>query len=106
MIKLFLVITLAGTYMANPDNYQNKRITIIGVAQDDKDLAIVHTSKGFNYQIDGLDEWEEKYYGKMVKVTGFLRIEEHKKKSTDSIKYQERVGTWMILEKAKWTLVK
>ena len=58
------------------------------------------------YLLDGLDEWDEKYYGKKVKVTGRLKIEVHKKRSIEGgPQVQERVGTIAIIKRPKWSLV-
>lgn len=66
--------------------------------------AIVETDQGY-YWLEGLDQWDEKYYGKKIKVTGKLVIKTHEKQSTDSIHVQERVGTVRILKRSKWRLL-
>jgi len=107
MIRVFLytiLLSFASVNLKNCNNTMNKNITVFGTALEDKDGAIVKTDKG-NYLVEGLDEWGEKYYGKRVKVTGRLKIEKHEKQSTDSVWVQERVGTWLIIKKPKWSLV-
>lgn len=56
--------------------------------------------------IDGLEEWDEQYYGKKISVTGWPHIEYHKEKSIYPGEFQERVGRCSIIKKAKWKLVK
>src|SRR5689334_17203736 len=97
MLKIFFTAAILGCLSGNSLNNTvpfNKRIVVIGIAENDKGAALVVTDNGPFYIIDGLDEWDEKYYNKRIKVSGKLVIEEHKKHSTDSIQVQERVGTW------------
>ena len=105
LFKIFLgasiLIFLSGKI---EDDWTIKKITVVGIAKDSKGAAIVVTDT-YHYIIDRLDAWSNKYLGKKVKVTGTLVTEEHKKQSTDSILVQERIGTWHILKKAKWSLV-
>jgi hypothetical protein len=108
LVKVYLytiMIIALSVNFKNCNNTINKKITVIGIAEDDKDAATVLTDDGRYYILDGLDEWDEKYAGKKVKVSGKLVIEEHKKQSTDSFQVQERVGTWRIIKRPKWSLV-
>jgi hypothetical protein len=104
LLSAFFLTFFSGK-AENCHNKASKKITVIGIAENDKDAAIVVTDT-YDYIIDGLDEWSNKYNHKKVKVTGILVSEEHKKQSTDSVHVQERVGTWRIIKKAKWILVK
>ena len=110
VIKLSLILTILLNIFipANSDCFYSldKRITVVGIALNDKDAAFVRTNNGKHYIVDGLDEWDEKYYSKTVKVTGKLKTETHSKESTDSVAVQERLGTWYILKKPKWSLYK
>jgi hypothetical protein len=101
----FLSLFLGNDNIKNQHIEMCKRITVIGIALNDKDAAIVRTVDNKYYILDGVDEWDEKYYHKKVKVTGKLKIEVHDKKSTDSIQVQERVGKWLIIKKPRWALV-
>jgi hypothetical protein len=104
LFKSFLFMGIMASILAtSPDSCNNKKITVIGVALDDKPYAIVQTEQG-RYFVDRLDAWDEKYYGKKVKVTGILHIEQHKKQSTDSVQVQEIVGTIRSIKRAKWEL--
>ena len=100
-------MTMLSALSGNLDNCNNKRITVIGTALDDKEGAFVLTEKHSMYFVDGLEEgWDEKYYGKKVKVTGKLILKKNENHSTDSMWIQEGVGTKAILMKPKWSLVK
>lgn len=80
------------------------KVTIFGIAKDDKEGAIVITEKGKKYNIDRLDAWDEEFYDKKVKVTGKLVTRKYEKQSTDSVWIQERVGIWYIIKNPKWSL--
>ena len=90
------------------NNNINKRITVVGTALEDKGGAtvITDTPQRRKYFIDGLDEWNKKYYGKKVKVTGILVIEKWEDLSTDSVLIQGYIGNVATLMKPKWGLVK
>ncbi len=98
---IFSILNGALEHSHEPTSH---RITVIGIALDEKDGAIVETEQG-NYWLEELDRWDEKYYGKKVKVTGKLVIKTYKKQSTDSIQVQEHVGTVRILKRPKWKLL-
>ena len=108
LLKIILSASILFFFSGKIEDCSNrtiKKITVVGIAEDSKDAAIVVTDT-YYYIVDGLNAWSNKYHGKKVKVTGTPVIEEHKKQSTDSIQVQERVGTWRIIKKAKWSLVK
>jgi hypothetical protein len=85
----------------NCNQSNHPKITVVGIAGNDKDAAIVETDNG-HYIVGGLDAWPDKYYGKRVQVSGRLVKEVHEQKSTPTMAVQERVGTWLIIKHAKW----
>lgn len=93
------------SFLSSNSENCNNRITVIGIAVDDKNIAVVLTDDKGGYFLDGLDQWDEVYLGKKVKVTGKLVIKTHEKQSTPERSVQERVGTMKILKKPKWSLV-
>ena len=103
-----IIVSFSCNVSKHSNNTMNKRITVIGTALDDKGYAIViiDTPHRRKYFLDGLEEWDKKYYGKKVKVTGILVIEKHERQSTDSVWVQEYVGTMKIIKKPKLSLVK
>jgi hypothetical protein len=105
-IYLYTIILafLLGDAKSLEDNLTNKRITIVGMAQQAKEGAIVKSDSG-HYYVDGLDEWDEKYYGKKVKVTGRLIVEVHEARSTYPGEFQELAGKKATLKRPKWSLV-
>ena len=103
----FIIVSFSCNVSKHSSNTMNKRITVIGIALEDKGGAIVITDTPHRkYFIDGLDEWNEKYYGKKIKVTGILVIYEQEDLSTDSVKIQDVIGNVATLMKPKWGLVK
>ena len=107
LIKIYLCTTILSFLSfdgKNCGNTMNKKITIIGIAVEATDGAIVKTDRD-KYFLDGLCECDDKYYGKKVKITGRLIIEIHKLKSTYAREFQEEVGNKVILKKLKWSLV-
>lgn len=87
-----------------PGCTNNRRITVIGKAINEKDGAIVETDSGF-YFLHKVEFWNEEVSGKQVKVTGRLVYKTFKQKSTYPGEFQERVGTFRILKRPKWDLL-
>ncbi len=109
LAKLYLISMVAAFFSADLDTYNKKgRITVVGKAIEVKHDAMVQTDDGRRYSLDGVYEWGDEYYGKRVKVTGKLIIKQYPRESiTDSISMipQQRIGTWRIIKKPKWSLV-
>ena len=88
----FCFMTLLGCINTNKDsvnannhNYQGKRFislskndtVVVGQALDyHKQGAYVIYHDSDIYDLDGIEYWDEKVYGKLVKVSGKLLIEE------------------------------
>ena len=109
MLKILLGAIFLGSLSVGFNNYPeaiSKKITVVGIAENDKDAAILVTDKEEVYIIDRLDKWDKKIYHKKIQVTGRLVIEIHKQQSTPTRMVQERVGKWQIIKNAKWELVK
>jgi hypothetical protein len=91
------------------NNPGENEMTVVGTALVLKHTAAVRTDDSILYILDGIDDWKDKYLGKRVKVAGELVIKKYEyTEGNDSIKIltQERRGTWRIIEKPKWSLVK
>lgn len=71
LLRMYLFPLMSFLFFSatNSDGTNHKKITVIGIAMEDKAGTIVSTSGG-NYFLDGLDDWNETYLGKKVKVTG------------------------------------
>lgn len=110
------ILLLQPLYYGNlskcSDYGDSTKITIVGIAMVIKNQASVQTDDSVFYYLDGIDDWDVKYLGKRIKVTGRLL-----KKFMPSIKgsypentvaRQPRLGasTGRIITKAKWKLVK
>jgi len=94
-----------------------KTITIIGTALDAKPNAIVDSKSKGVYYLDGLSHWDKKYYGKKVRVTGFLVIDSTIVVKNDTIRKIEKDGLPLppkqgtdapirVIRNAKWSLTK
>ena len=78
-------------------------ITVEGEALNAKEGAMVK-----HYYIEGLSSWPADVYGKIVEVTGKLKLVEHKEEDLRSANgewSQGMVGTQHILVDAKYKLV-
>jgi len=86
-----------------------KRITVIGTAIVLKNDAAVRTDNNLLYYLDGINDWDKEYLGKKVMVTGKLIVKKyhfHKSSNPEITAIpQQRLGTWNIIKKAKWSLV-
>jgi hypothetical protein len=82
----------------------DKKITVVGTALNAKAGAIVENDK-HSYFVFGLNEWDERFYGKKVKVTGRLVIKENKGSSSYPGEFAEWKGKMFVLKNARWGLV-
>jgi hypothetical protein len=92
----------------NPDT---TKITVVGTAIVIKSHAAVRTDDSLLYYLDGISNWDEKYIGKRVKVTGKVVIREDPfgLRSTNpniTARPQPRLRDGIYIKKAKWRLVK
>ena len=106
-------MSILVSFFAPDLSYSNRlvnRITIVGTAVVMKNDAAVRTDDNDLYYLDGIFDWDDEFLGKRVKVTGKLVIKEYEiEKVTDSVikvRPQQRLGTWKIIMKSKWSLVK
>lgn len=91
----------------NPDT---AKITVVGTAIVIKHQAAVRTDDSLLYYLNGIDDWDVKYKGKRVKVTGKLFTPGppviKNPNPTITIHPQPRLRDGIILKNAKWKLVK
>ena len=108
---MFRIILLSATTVVllsfglNDKDIVTKKITVTGIAENAKAGAILITTNGPIYLLEGVDKWEDTYYGKKVKVTGRLRVKESKNRNSDS----RIVATWgpgvrYYIKKPEWSL--
>lgn len=92
------------------NNLGTTKITVVGTAIVNKHQAAVRTDDSRLYYLDGIDDWDVKYKGKRVKVTGKeLKLAPPVTKSPNpriTAFVQPRLRDGIILKKAKWRLVK
>jgi hypothetical protein len=84
--------------------FKKDMITVSGFALDAKAGAIIMVNEEMPYYIDGLDHWDEKYYGKKLIVTGYLKKVKYKQRSTPDKKVQEMKGTQLVMMEPEWRL--
>lgn len=112
-IKYFILM-LHSLIFVNLNQCKNdtgaKKITVIGTALVIKHHAAVRTDDSLLYYLHGIDDWDAKYKGKKVKVTGKLMTlpppvtKNPNPLITAAVQPQVRDGEY--LKKAKWKLVK
>jgi hypothetical protein len=84
-------------------------ILIIGRAAQEKDGAVVISNKDKKqYYLDGIDWWDDSTFGKVIKVSGKLLIEEVKEvpRKPGLPVPQQAPGIKRTILKPKWKLVK
>jgi len=110
-IKYFIVI-LHSVFCGNLNNCSNNRdttkITVVGRAVEIKLHAGVKTDDSLIYYLEGVIDWDVKYLGKRVKVTGYLVpvVPPVLKIPGSNVTPQPRLRDGRYLKKAKWRLVK
>jgi hypothetical protein len=83
-------------------------ITIIGVAQNGKDGALVRTNDQKVYYVDGLASWDESVQGKQVEVTGILKTQSFTEENLKNKKGEWAAGIEgekRILKNATWKIL-
>jgi len=87
---------------------EKTKVTVIGVAHNSKAGAMILTDNSEVYYIVGLNEWNNKFYEKKVKVSGYLNTENFKEEDLKNEKgewVQGMVGDKRSILKAEWELV-
>ena len=83
-------------------------ITIVGIAHNSKAGAMILTDSNEVYYITGLDDWNDDFFEKRIKVSGFLNTENFKEEDLKNEKgewVQGMVGDKRSILEAKWELV-
>jgi hypothetical protein len=110
MVRLyfyFMTLLSCGNVPKNDINMSDDTV-IIGQAMDAKAGAVVIASDDKKmYYIDGLDSWDEEIYGKIVKVSGKISIEELKEDTLKTIDIipQQMLGIKRTILMPKWGIV-
>jgi len=89
----------------NPDT---TKITVVGTAIVIKHHAAVRTDDSLLYYLDGIWDWDLKYKGKRVKVTGIIKEFPSTVKSNNpriNITPQPRLRDGILIKKTKCRLV-
>ena len=92
------------------NNQDTSKLTVVGIAIVNKAQAAVRTEDSVLYYLYGVDDWDVKFKGKKVKVTGeVMTLGEPVTKSPNPAILAPpqpylRDGVYLI--KAKWKLVK
>ena len=60
----------------DPSQFLDQTVTLVGVARDAHSGAVVLLSDGTPVYVVGLDEWDEQWNRKQIKITGTLRKRE------------------------------
>ena len=99
-ICLFSAIMIAGY-----QHQDGKKIEIVGKALNAKAGAVVVSADQVTYYVDGLESWDKKVYGKKIKVSGILVIENLPKDDHQELPAAEIKGVKRTIKKPKWETV-
>ena len=108
MIFLKFYFTITTLFISCKDVKQNQ-IEIIGKADNSKGGAVVVSNQDNKvYFLDGFDSWNEKIYGKTIKVKGKLLIKKIKEipKQLGLPIPQQMIGTKRTILEPNWELIK
>lgn len=92
---------------SSKNKIMSERITVIGVAYNAKDGAIIKTSDGTFYYLDDLITWDSQYLSQTVEVSGFHHVTTIDEKILQNEKGEHRAGisgTRHSLSKISYTL--
>lgn len=111
--RVFLITTCAVFFSLDMTRCQvdsnKRRIVVVGRAIVLKHDAAVRTDDSLLYYLDGVDDWDDKFKGHRVRVTGKLVVKDYplvmNPDTTFTAIPQQRRGRWKILEKPRWSLV-
>jgi hypothetical protein len=107
-ISIITFLVLCSLELKKCDhNSEGKIITVVGIAKHFKHDAYVQT-KSETYYLDGIEEWDQKFLDKKVKVTGKLYIEDEiisPKNDSISAIPQHHYGPKKMILNPKWSLV-
>ena len=105
-LKFYLILTAFFIWHKYEKKYD---IVVVGTAVNRKEGAsVISRSNKKYYFLDGIDSWDQKTKGNMIKVSGTLLIEEIKKLPQEP-GYpipQQMVGIKRTIINAKWKLIK
>lgn len=109
MISLFFLMFFNACYNAKPKyNMEDQNITVIGIARNGKEGALVLTKEDSVYYVGGLEFWEDSINGREISVAGVLKIESL---PTNEIKNEKGewkagvVGDKKTIHNAKWKVI-
>ncbi len=84
----------------------NEKIEVTGKALNAKGGAVVVVGADKNtYYLEGIEYWDKKIYGKMIKVSGILVVESTPKKDHQEPWVPEIKGAKIVIKSPKWQLV-
>ncbi len=93
--------------MFNSNCSSSENLTIIGTAENAKAGATVINNKDhLRYYVGDLSHWDEKIIGKIVRVSGKLKVENTKPQDDTEELKQQLVGIKRTITDPHWTLVK
>ena len=87
---------------------ETKIITVEGIALNAKLGAIIKTEKGEVFFLQGIYEWPDNVYEKIVRVTGSISSEYHDPKNLvteDGLHKTGMSGEKLNLQNAKWQVI-
>ena len=109
ILAIVVSVLFYGCYNGKPkDNMEDQNITVIGIARNGKDGALVLTKEDSVYYVDGLEFWDDSINGNEISVTGILKIESL---STNEMKNEKDewkagvVGDKKIIYHATWKVI-
>ena len=100
-LLLVMLVIFKSTVMLGQDT------VLVGKAMNAKAGAVVVTKNNMTYYIEGIDYWDSLVYGKMIKITGKMKLIKHKKrkKKKAEIHFQEISNDYWIITPIKWEII-
>lgn len=109
MLTIVISVLFNACYNEKPKNkMEDQNITVIGIARNGKDGALVLTKEDSVYYVDGLEFWEDSLNDKEISVTGILKIESLLANEMKNEKGEWKagiVGDKKTIRNAKWKVI-
>jgi hypothetical protein len=107
VVSVFLILSFCQACVKPNKNIKEQPVTVTGVAHNGKGGALISSSNGEVYYIEGLDSWITDVENKVVTVSGNLKVDtlsDERLKNDKGEWTQGLSGKIMTIQNAQWKI--